>query len=188
MRGALLLDRDGTLNREVDYLSDPDDLELIGGAAQAIVAAREAGHAIVVITNQSGIARGMLTEERLAEIHARLDALLAAADPRAVVDAYYACPHHPDHGPPAYRQDCACRKPKPGMLLDAIRDLGFDPAKSAQVGDSVRDLDAARAAGVPARYLVATGKGPAQRDRLAPDDRFVPDVRAAVEDWLARPR
>jgi len=187
VRGALLLDRDGTLNREIDYLADPEDLELIGGAAEAIARARQAGHAIVVITNQSGIARGLLTEERLTEIHTRLDAMLAAADPRAVVDMYYACPHHPEHGPPAYRQDCTCRKPKPGMLLDAIRDLGFDPAQSAQVGDSVRDLDAARAAGVPARYLVATGKGQDQRGRLAPDDRFVPDVLTAVEDWLARP-
>lgn len=187
MRSALFLDRDGTLNREVDYLADPADLELIGSAARALGNARRAGHAIVIITNQSGIARGLLTEADLSAIHARLNELLLAADPDARVDGYYACPHHPDIGSAPYRLNCTCRKPKPGLFLQAARDLGLDLVRSAMVGDSIRDLDAARAAGVPARYLVATGKGTAQHGDLAADDRFAPDVLAAVDAWLALP-
>lgn len=187
MRPALLLDRDGTINREVDYLADPDDLELIGDAAAAIAKARRAGLAVVVITNQSGVARGLLSEDDLTAIHARLDALLSAADPDARIDAYYHCPHHPTIGAPPYRTDCDCRKPKAGLLLRAAADLDLDLVQSSMVGDSVRDLDAAREAGVPHRYLVATGKGADQHPRLAPDDHYVTDVYAAVTDWLSSP-
>ena len=184
MRRALFLDRDCTINREVDYLSAPDQLELIGDVADAIAQARQQGIAIVVITNQSGIARGMLTEADLTAIHARLDAMLLARNAGAIIDAYYACQHHPDYGGAEYQRDCDCRKPKPGLLIAAARDLHLDLSDSAMIGDSVRDLDAARAVGVPKRYLVATGKGSAQREQLAADDRYVADAAAAVQDWL----
>lgn len=177
-RRALFLDRDGTVNREVDYLARVEDLELLPGAAEAIARANAAGWLVVVYTNQSGVARGLLTEADLAAIHTELDRRLGAVGGR--VDRYESCPHHPEIGEPPYRSDCTCRKPLPGMLLDAAAALDIDLAASAAVGDSVRDLDAARAAGVPDRYLVETGKGADQRAGLAPDDRLVPDLAAAV--------
>ncbi len=176
---GLFLDRDGTINREVDYLGDPDDLELIPGVADAIRRAHEAGYRVVVITNQSGIARGLFGEKDLIAIHARLDELLAAEG--AAVEGYYSCPHHPDFGGERYQRACDCRKPAPGLLLEAARDLDLDLARSACVGDSLRDLEAARRAGIPARYLVATGKGQDQRSGLGEGDHFVADLAEAVD-------
>ena len=181
-RRALFLDRDGTINREVDYLARVRDLELLPGVAEAIARAGAAGWLVVVDTNQSGIARGMLTEADLGAIHLALDDLLASAG--ATVDRYEFCPHHPEVGEEPYRADCACRKPKPGMLLTAAAALDIDLERSAAVGDSIRDLDAARAAGVPLRFLVETGKGADQKANLASDDHLVPDLAAAVERIL----
>jgi D-glycero-D-manno-heptose 1,7-bisphosphate phosphatase len=182
-RPGLFLDRDGTINVEVDYLSDPAQLELIPGCAAAIERARQAGFAVAVITNQSGIARGKLTETDLTLIHARLEELLAEAG--TAVDGFFFCPHHPTLGPPAYQKDCACRKPQPGMYFEAAEALDIDLLRSAAVGDSLRDLEAARKAGVPARYLVATGKGTGQSSGLDAADHFVADLAEAVEDLLA---
>ncbi|MDF1800518.1 MAG: D-glycero-beta-D-manno-heptose 1,7-bisphosphate 7-phosphatase [Planctomycetota bacterium] len=182
-RPALFLDRDGTINVEVDYLSKLADLELIPGAAEAIAAANAAGLVVVVYTNQSGIARGMLSEADLDELHFELDRRLALQGAR--IDAYEYCPHHPEIGELPYRADCACRKPKPGMLLDAARAHGLDLGASWAVGDSLRDLDAARAAGIPHRVLVRTGKGAVQASGLAPDDHVVADLGEAVELVLA---
>lgn len=181
-RPALFLDRDGTINREVDYLARVDDLELIPGAAEAIARANAAGWLVVVYTNQSGIARGMLSEADLTAIHLALDDRLAAVG--ATIDRYEFCPHHPEVGAAPYRADCDCRKPKPGMLLAAAAAMDIDLGRSAAVGDSIRDLDAARTAGVPTRFLVETGKGAGQKDRLAADDHLVSDLAAAVERLL----
>jgi len=182
-RPALFLDRDGTINVEVDYLSRVEDLELIPGAAAAIAAANAAGYVVVVYTNQSGIARGMLTEADLDELHFELDRRLALLG--ACIDRYEFCPHHPEIGETPYRQDCDCRKPKPGMLLDAAAALDLDLSKSWAVGDSLRDLDAARAAGVPHRVLVETGKGAAQKHGLAEDDHLAIDLAQAIDRLLA---
>jgi D-glycero-D-manno-heptose 1,7-bisphosphate phosphatase len=154
-RAAVFLDRDGTVNREVDYLAHPDQLELLPGAAEAIKRLNQSGRPVVVVTNQSGIARGKLDEATLARVHERLDALLAGFD--AHIDAYYACPHHPEHGEAPYRATCSCRKPLPGMLLRAAAEHDLDLSSSWMVGDSLRDVEAGRAAGTRA-ILVATGK------------------------------
>lgn len=178
---ALFLDRDGTINREVDYLADPALFELLPGVASAIASARSAGYKIIVITNQSGIARGLLSEQTLAAIHQRMDSDLAAAGTH--VDGYYFCPHHPTEvaaGNERYRQDCPCRKPKPGMLEQAIAEHNLDAASSHAIGDSLRDLDSARTAGVPSRYLVGTGKGTSQRPKLKDDDHFARDLPSAI--------
>ena len=163
-RPAVFLDRDGTLVREVDFLVHPDELELLPGAAEAVADLARAGFAIVLVTNQSGVARGYLDEERLAEIHARLAELLAAHDAR--LDLVLYCPHHPDHGGPEHRRACECRKPAPGMTLEAIRRLELDAAASWTIGDSLRDAQAGLAAGTRA-ILVRTGKGEAQLADLA---------------------
>jgi len=181
-RPGLFLDRDGTINVEVDYLSNPDDLQLIPGAAAAIRRARDAGFVVIVVTNQSGIARGILTPLDLAAIHARLDNMLAAEG--AEVDDYFACPHHPEIGSETYRKTCDCRKPSPGMLIEAAEKHDLDLSRSAIVGDSMRDLKAGRRAGIPARYLVATGKGMSKKDELEADDHFVADIGEAIDRIL----
>ncbi len=179
---AAFLDRDGTINVEVDYLSSPEALELLPGAARAIRRLNEGGWLVVVVTNQSGIARGKLDEAQLTAIHAELDAKLQQEGAR--VDAYYHCPHHPEHGPPPYRQECECRKPRPGMLLRAAREHDLELESSWMIGDSLRDLEAGRAAGTRC-ILVATGKP----DRLAEESEMcfgAADLEAAVEALLTR--
>jgi D-glycero-D-manno-heptose 1,7-bisphosphate phosphatase len=163
-RPAVFLDRDGTLVREVDFLVHPDELELLPGAAEAVADLARAGFAVVLVTNQSGVARGYLDEARLAEIHVRLAELLA--EHGAHLDLVLYCPHHPDHGGPEHRRACDCRKPAPGMTLEAIRRLDLDPAASWTIGDSLRDAQAGLAAGTRA-ILVRTGKGEAQAPLLA---------------------
>jgi D-glycero-D-manno-heptose 1,7-bisphosphate phosphatase len=178
-RPAVFLDRDGTVNVDVEYLSDPDELVLLPGAGAAIAALNRAGYDVVVITNQSGIARGMLDEERLTAIHARLVELLAREG--AHVDAIRYCPHHPTEGRPPYRADCDCRKPLPGMIVSAARELSSDLSRSWVVGDSMRDLQAGAALGVPG-ILVATGKDERHRlgELVRPEPRFAEDLQAAV--------
>lgn len=180
-RPAVFLDRDGTLNREVNYLADPADLDLIPGCAGALESLRECGYALVVVTNQSGIARGLLTEDDLGLIHSRLEDQLGLR-----FDAIEYCPHHPDHGPPAYRKVCPCRKPQPGMLQSAARRLDLDLGASWTIGDSERDLLAGRRAGTSA-ILVGTGKGEAENERMilegAPPEKFAVDIVEAAR-WV----
>jgi D-glycero-D-manno-heptose 1,7-bisphosphate phosphatase len=180
-RAAVFLDRDGTLNREVDYLSHPSELELLPGAAEAVAKLNRAGWAVIVVTNQSGIARGKLDEPMLSRIHAQLDTLLA--EHGAHIDAYYACPHHPDHGEPPYRATCACRKPLPGMLLSAAEEHQLDLKASWMVGDSLRDVQAGEAAETRS-ILVATGK-PDRLTEESPRVSSADDLAQAVERILA---
>lgn len=147
---VVFLDRDGTLNRDDGgYLADPDGLVLLPGAAEAVAALNAAGVKAVVVTNQSGVGRGLITEEALARIHERLRGLLAAGG--AVLDGIAVCPHRPEHG-------CACRKPGTELALRAARDLGVDPARSAMIGDKPADVALAHRLGGRA-VLVLTGKG-----------------------------
>jgi D-glycero-D-manno-heptose 1,7-bisphosphate phosphatase len=165
---AVFLDRDGVLVDDPGYLSDPDAVRLLPGAARSLVALRAAGWRLVVVTNQSGFARGHFTEERLAGIHARLGELLAAGG--ATLDAIYYCPHHPDGSAGAYRRACDCRKPLPGLLLAAARDLRLDLAACWMVGDQPKDVAAGRAAGC--RTILIGGEGAAVKSAR-------PDYRAA---------
>ena len=156
---AVFLDRDGTINREVDYLSSAEEFEWLPGAKEALLRLQGAGFALVVVTNQSGIARGMLDEKALAAIHWRMKDEFAAAGGKFDWIGY--CPHHPTVGEAPYRAQCACRKPQPGMMLQAAAELGLNLRESYCIGDSKRDLQAAAQLGVPG-YLVRTGKGASQ--------------------------
>lgn len=181
---AVFLDRDGTLIEEVNYLSRMGQVRLIPGAAGAVRRVNEAGARVVVVTNQAGVARGYFPESRVAEIHAHLSAMLSEQGAR--VDAYYYCPHHATEGVGEFRVNCECRKPKPGMLRDAARDLGLDLSRSWMIGDKVCDLKAGAAAGCRT-VLVQTGYGAAVADPLPADElrlaSVVTDLPAAIALW-----
>jgi D-glycero-D-manno-heptose 1,7-bisphosphate phosphatase len=153
---ALFLDRDGTINEEVDFLTNPDHLHLISGVSAALREAKSMGFKLFVITNQSGIARGFLTEEHLRDIHTALNERLTADG--SALDRIYYCPHHPELGVEPYRISCDCRKPKPGMIEQAIREYDIDPSRSFVVGDRMIDMQAGNAAGIPS-IMVLTGYG-----------------------------
>jgi D-glycero-D-manno-heptose 1,7-bisphosphate phosphatase len=154
-RRFALVDRDGTINVEVEHLGDPSQLVLIPGSAAAIRRLRELGLGIVVVTNQAQVGRGLLDPDRLASIHERLRSMLAEQD--ATVEAILYCPHLPE-------DDCDCRKPQPGMALDAVERFGFDPAKAFVVGDHAGDMGMGRAIGATT-ILVLTGHGEQERER-----------------------
>jgi D-glycero-D-manno-heptose 1,7-bisphosphate phosphatase len=149
LRGALLLDRDGVINEECEYLHDAEDVVVIPGVAQAIARFNRAEVPVVVVTNQAGIGRGMYGVEAYDSVNRAIADVLAAAGGH--VDAWYFCPHLPT-------ANCACRKPRPGMLHAAARDLQLDLGRSVLVGDKASDLEAGRAVGA-GTVLVRTGYG-----------------------------
>jgi len=161
-RAALFLDRDGVLNRRIvdGYVIEPDDFESIDVALDAARAAQEAGAALVVVSNQGAIGRGHATEAQIMTIHGLL--IEALSKHGIVVDGIYACPHHPKSSDPAQR-DCECRKPKPGLILAAARELNLDLARSILIGDQPSDIAAARAAGIAEDRTLLIG-GPDQLD------------------------
>lgn len=147
---AVFIDRDGTINRDVPYCGRPEDFELLPGAAEGIKLLNEHGFKVVVVTNQSGIARGYFTEEILARIHDKMKKELAKHG--AHIDAIYYCPHHPD-------DNCECRKPKPKMVFQAALDLDIDLSQSYVIGDSEVDIELARQAGCETGIRVSEARG-----------------------------
>ena len=143
---AIFFDRDGTLNVDVDYLHDPADFVWIEGAVDAVRWANAHGWLVIVVTNQSGVARGYYDEESVCRLHDWMNTELGRHG--AHIDAFYYCPHHAEGSVPAYAKVCDCRKPAPGMLLRAIAEHDIDPAASFLFGDSARDITAAERAGV----------------------------------------
>jgi D-glycero-D-manno-heptose 1,7-bisphosphate phosphatase len=181
VKPTVFLDRDGTLNREVGFVRAPLALEMLPGTRSALQRLHEAGYRLVVVTNQSGIARGLYGEHDLAAIHARLQAEVGG-----VVDAFLHCPHHPDGGH-GYGHECTCRKPAPGLLHQARELLGCDWRGSAIIGDSARDVLMAR--GLPLlTVLVRSGKPLASEHALLRAAGVTPDHEAAdlaaAVDWL----
>ena len=208
-RRAVFLDRDGTLNVEVNHLRRAEDLVLVPGVGQALVSLKRQGFLLVAVTNQAAIARGLLDETELDAIHEQLQALLTEASTSlpdrpgastslpdrpgastslpdrpvqdARLDAIYFCPHHPEFTGP-----CACRKPLPGMLLRAAAEHGIDLARSWMVGDTAADVAAGRAAGCRS-ILVRTGYGASYVQSGAGDgpEVVVDDIEAAVQYILS---
>ncbi len=181
-RPGVLLDRDGTVLDELGYLGRPEEVRYLTGAREAVAALNAAALPVAMVTNQSGVARGLFDEDDLARVHARIDADLSEVGAR--IDAWFHCPHHPDVGAEPYRCVCRCRKPAPGMFLDAVDALGLDPARSFAVGDAERDLDAARAAGIGHLLLVRTGKGATTERTLGADDVLAFDDLAQAARWI----
>jgi D-glycero-D-manno-heptose 1,7-bisphosphate phosphatase len=170
-RRFVLLDRDGTISEEIGYVLSPAELRLIPGAAEAIRDLRALGLGVVVVTNQSSVGRGWITEADLAAIHDHLRELLRASG--TDVDAIEHCPHRPE-------EDCSCRKPQTGMVDRAVADLGFDPSEAFVVGDHAGDMALGRAIGART-ILVRTGHGEEELE-VARDlaDRVVADLPAAA--------
>lgn len=163
---AIFIDRDGTLNEDIGYVSTPDELILYPWAAEAVRLVNHSGFKAIVITNQSGIARGMYTEETLAAIHERMITELAREGAR--IEAVYYCPHHPNIGTLDFSKNCDCRKPRTGMLETAAREHKIDLKRSFVIGDKSSDILLARNAGaVP--LLVLTGYG---RETLADPEQW----------------
>jgi D-glycero-D-manno-heptose 1,7-bisphosphate phosphatase len=185
-RPAVFLDRDGTLIEELPYLSDPASVRLLSGAAEAIKLLRASGYVTVIATNQSAVGRGLITEERLNEIHLEMRRQLEHMG--AELDAIYYCTTAPSRDDASKTLDSR-RKPSPGMLLDAANDLALDLASSWMVGDMIRDLEAAWNAGCPGRILVRTGKGATQESlRLPWPFQVVDNVLSAAQLIVNTPR
>jgi D-glycero-D-manno-heptose 1,7-bisphosphate phosphatase len=153
---AVFLDRDGTINEEVGYLDHPEKLKLIPGAAEAIRLINASGMKAVVVTNQSGVARGFFDEGIVGAVHARLRELLLSEG--GFLDGIYFCPHHPMEGLGRYLLSCNCRKPAPGLIIQAAAELNLDPAGSYMVGDTLNDIEAGERVGTRG-VLVRTGYG-----------------------------
>ena len=181
---TVFLDRDGTINQEVNYLRRAGDVRLLPGAGQAIARLNAAGLKVVVVSNQSGLARGLFDEADLAGVQVELNRQLAAQGAR--VDAYYFCPHHPQGVVEHYAQACLCRKPGTGLLTQAAEEMGLALEGSFMVGDRLLDVACGRALGL-ASILVATGHddGPPSGPQETPDFRAA-DLAEAVAWILAR--
>ncbi len=157
MKKAVFLDRDGTLNEDPGYIGNPDQLKLLPGVTDALSRLQKAGYLLVVVSNQSGVGRGMFTMETLQHVHERLDQLLAASSVK--IDHYELCIHRPE-------DECDCRKPKPKLILDAARKFRIDLTRSFMIGDKLSDLGTGRSAGCQGVALVRTGEGKTTESKM----------------------
>jgi D-glycero-D-manno-heptose 1,7-bisphosphate phosphatase len=188
-RAAVFLDRDGTIIEERGYLERLEHLQIFPWTGDALRLLNRAGFATVVITNQGAIARGLIDEAFLHRIHQTLDARLASSGGR--IERYYYCPHHPNARKATierYSGPCSCRKPAPGMILQACREMDLDPARSFMVGDRWLDVECGRAAGTRV-VLVRSGHGTSEADMAPPEgvraDAILNNLMEAV-GWILR--
>ncbi|HAW44732.1 MAG TPA: D-glycero-beta-D-manno-heptose-1,7-bisphosphate 7-phosphatase [Sutterella sp.] len=188
MRQAVFLDRDGVINEDAGYIVEPDAFRFLPGVFESVAKLKAAGFLVVIVTNQSGIARGFYSlEAYLVSQNWLLETFQAHG---AALDGIYFCPHHPDKGEAPYRTVCDCRKPAPGMLIKAAKDLDIDLSKSAIVGDKPSDAQAGLAAGLPVRVLV--GKNGTAVPALVPAAthvaRNLPEAAQLIEKILSAPK
>lgn len=187
LRPAVFLDRDGTINEQMGYINHISRFHLLPGVAKAIRLLNDNNIPVVVVSNQSGLARGYFPEELLDEVHARMNELLAREG--AAIDGLYVCPHHPEAKQEKYRRECDCRKPKTGMLLQAAKELNLDLAGSFLVGDRWSDLKCARQAGCTP-VLVLTGYGRGDYQYIGPGQdiqpAFVAETLLDAVEWIVQ--
>ena len=184
----MFIDRDGCLTEEVGYVNHVSRIRLLPRSAEAVRRLNEAGVPAVVVTNQAGIAKSYFSEAVLDAVNQ--EARRQLAEGRAQLDGLYVCTHHPDEGEPPFRADCDCRKPRPGLLLRAARDLDLDLAASVVIGDKMSDVATARAVGA-AGVLVLTGYGRGEWEHrrhlwIDKPDHVADDLLEAVQWALAR--
>ncbi len=182
---AVFMDRDGTVSKEIGYVNHPGRYHLIPGTSMAIKKLNELGIKAILATNQAGVARGYFAEEMIDRVHNKLERLLAADD--AQLDAIYYCHHHPDVGEGKFKKDCNCRKPKPGMLLQAKEDFDLDLSKSYMIGDKISDVELAhKVAAKGVLVLTGYGRGSYEHDQdqwEVEPDYVAEDLFDAVE-WI----
>jgi D-glycero-D-manno-heptose 1,7-bisphosphate phosphatase len=179
---AVFLDRDGTINEEVGYMDSLEKLKIIPEAFAAIRLINQNGMKAVVITNQSGVARGLFSEEFVQTVHAIIQEQLKAR--KAFIDAFYHCPHHPTEGQGVYLQTCNCRKPAPGLLFKAADEMEIDLGRSYVIGDMPKDVEAAKRAGAKG-ILVRTGYGQEHRAFDVEPDYIAGNILDAVH-WILK--
>ena len=170
-RAAVFLDRDGTINEQMGYINHISRFVLLPGAAQAIRTLNEQDIPVVVVTNQSGLARGYFPPSLLEEVHAKMEQELASEG--AHIDGLYICPHHPEAKEEQFRKDCTCRKPKTGLLERAAAELGLDLQRSFMVGDRWSDLKCGARVGATS-ILVLTGYGRGDLEYISPQQEIQP--------------
>ena len=182
-RRAVFMDRDGTISEEVGYVNHPSRYRVFPYSAEAVRLLNDAGWLAILITNQAGVARGYFTEEVIDAVHGLLAQELEKQDAR--LDAIYYCAHHPTVGEEPYRFDCNCRKPKPGLLLDAAEEFDIDLAKSWMIGDRYSDIELARNANARAALVLSGyGRGEWEYQRAAwkhEPDLVAKDLLEAVQ-------
>jgi D-glycero-D-manno-heptose 1,7-bisphosphate phosphatase len=166
---AVFLDRDGTINEEVGYLSQPENIRILPDAPDAIKLLKEAGYKVLVITNQSGVARGYYTEDDVQLINKKINEHLMQSG--ASIDGFFYCPHHPDGIIAEYSYACKCRKPEGGMVLEAADKFNLDLTKSFIIGDKLSDLQMAESLGARA-VLVLTGYGKREMEKYRNNSSF----------------
>lgn len=164
---AVFLDRDGVINIDHGYIFKPEHFDFIDGVFDACRHLQNLGYLLIVVTNQSGIARGYYSEQDFAVLTSWMKQQFAAHGVK--IDGVYYCPHHLEKGQVPYNIDCDCRKPNPGMLTQAIREFGIDPALSLMVGDKAADMQAAAAAGIGRKILVRSGQALSDEDLQSAD-------------------
>lgn len=182
---AVFLDKDGTLVENVPYNVDPEQIQLCRGAQEALRALHRAGYRLIVVSNQSGVARGLFAEDALLGVARRLRQLLAECG--VPLAGFFYCPHHPDGSVPAYAQSCSCRKPAPGLIVRAARELGVSRDPSWLVGDILDDIEAGRRAGC---RTVLIDNGNETEWRRSPSRRphhVARDLAEAAEQILSAP-
>jgi len=172
---AVFLDRDGTINEQMGYINHISRFQLLPGVEAAIARLNKAGIPVVVVTNQSGLARGYFPEQLLDQVHQKMNRQLAAAG--AHVDGIYICPHHPEAKEERYRRTCNCRKPKTGLLEQAAEELDIDLTRSFVVGDRWSDIKCGAAVNA-ASILVLTGYGRGDAEYIGPNQSVQPDYVA----------
>lgn len=172
MKKAVFLDRDGVLIEDTGFVGSPEEVRLLQGASTALIELHRRGYLVIVVSNQSGVARGIFPKSAVEAVNEEMRRQLQAAG--TDIDAIYFCPHHPQGKVAEYRRECDCRKPRPGLIVKALAEHGVDPALSYMIGDAVRDVEAGETAGCRTSVLIA---GEADKD-----DRFLRarDLREAV--------
>ncbi|MCQ2352185.1 MAG: D-glycero-beta-D-manno-heptose 1,7-bisphosphate 7-phosphatase [Victivallaceae bacterium] len=181
MKKAVFLDRDGVVIEQVPYLHDVADVRLEKGVAEGVKKLHAAGFAVVVVTNQSGVARKLFTMADVEKVHAKIQELLAETGEK--IDGFYVCPHHPE-----YDGECLCRKPKPGLLLQAARELDLDLERSVMCGDKLSDVQSGINARCALNILIRTGYGRSEESaaRAASVTDFCDDFAALAEAAVNR--
>jgi len=191
LRKAVFLDRDGVLNEDTHLITEPEQFRLLAGVPEALRKLKEAGFLLVVISNQPVVARGLIDLGGVARLNQTLNAMIQQSG-GAALDGFYFCPHHPNADMEAFRVDCDCRKPKPGLIEQARRDWEIDPAASFMVGDRITDVAAGKNAGC-ATIQVTTGResdapiqGATEADLAVEPDHVCEGLEPASEWILSR--